>query len=84
MKCITADDTLFKLADGSSEDDISENRTKLEIRSMERGICPIATPALRLTLYLLTGSRVSPLESTDVIDHVTIGTADGPFLLVVC
>jgi len=25
---------------------------------MERGICPIATLALRLTLYLLTGSRV--------------------------
>jgi len=31
---------------------------ELEIRSMERGICPIATLALRLTLYSLTGSRV--------------------------
>jgi len=31
---------------------------KLEIRSMERGICPIAPLALRLTLYSLTGSRV--------------------------
>jgi len=31
---------------------------ELEIRSMERGICPIAPLILRLTLYLLTGSRV--------------------------
>jgi len=31
---------------------------KLEIRSVERGICPIAPLALRLTLYSLTGSRV--------------------------
>ena len=31
---------------------------ELEIRSMERGICPIALLALRLTLYSLTGSRV--------------------------
>jgi len=30
---------------------------KLEIRSMERGICPIATLGLHLTLYSLTGSR---------------------------
>jgi len=30
---------------------------QLEIRSMERGICPIATLALHLT-YSLTGSRV--------------------------
>jgi len=28
---------------------------------MERGICPIAPLALRLTLYSLTGSRVWPL-----------------------
>ena len=33
---------------------------KLEIRSMERGICPIATLALHLTLYSLTGSRFDP------------------------
>ena len=57
---------------------------KLEIRSMEWGICPIATLALRLTLYSLTGSRVWPLWSLDVIGHMTIGTPDGPFLLVVC
>ena len=57
---------------------------KLEIRSMERGICPIAMLALCLTLYSLTGSRVWPIGSLDVIGHVTIGTADGPFLLVVC
>ena len=31
---------------------------ELEIRSVERGICPIAPLALRLTLYSLTGSRV--------------------------
>ena len=31
---------------------------KLEMRSVERGICPIAPLTLRLTLYLLTGSRV--------------------------
>jgi len=57
---------------------------KLEIRSIKRGICPIATLALRLTLYSLTGSRVWPLGSLDIIGHVSIGTADGPFLLVVC
>jgi len=51
---------------------------------MERGICPIPLLALRLTLYSLTGSRVWPLGSRDVIGHVTIGTAVGPFLLVVC
>ena len=33
---------------------------KLEIRSVERGICPIATLALHLTLYSLTGSRFDP------------------------
>jgi len=27
---------------------------------MERGICPIATLALHLTLYPLTGSRFDP------------------------
>ena len=32
----------------------------LEIRSVERGICPIATLALHLTLYSLTGSRFDP------------------------
>jgi len=57
---------------------------ELEIRSMERGICPIAMVTLHLTLYSLTESRVWPLGSLDVISHVTIGTADGPFLLVVC
>jgi len=31
---------------------------ELEICSMERGICSIATLAFRLTLYSLTGSRV--------------------------
>ena len=31
---------------------------KLEMRSVERGICPIAPLTLRLTLYSLTGSRV--------------------------
>jgi len=51
---------------------------------MERGICPIATLTLCLTLYSLTGSRVWSLGSLDVIGHVTIGTADGPFLLAVC
>jgi len=51
---------------------------------MERGVCPIAMLALRLTLYSLTGLRVWPLGSLDVISHVTTGTADGPFLLVVC
>jgi len=53
---------------------------------MERGICPIATLALHLILilYSLTGSRIWPLGSLDFIGHVTIGTADGPFLLVVC
>jgi len=50
---------------------------------MERGICPIAPLALRLALYSLTGSRVWPLRSLDVIGHVTIGTADGHFLLVI-
>ena len=34
----------------------NKNLTTLEIRSMERGICPIATLALHLTLYSLTGS----------------------------
>ena len=33
---------------------------QLEIRSVERGICPIATLALHLTLYSLTGSRFDP------------------------
>ena len=33
---------------------------QLEIRSMERCICPIATLALHLTLYSLTGSRFDP------------------------
>ena len=33
---------------------------ELEIRSMERGICPIAMLALHLTLYSLTGSRFDP------------------------
>jgi len=56
---------------------------KLEIRFMERGICPIATLTLLLTLYSLTGSRVWPLGSLDVIGHVTIGTADDRFLLVI-
>jgi len=49
---------------------------------MERGICPIALLALRLTLYSLTRSRVWPLGSRDVIGHVTIRTADGRFLFV--
>ena len=34
------------------------NYGELEIRSMERGICPIAMLALHLTLNSLTGSRV--------------------------
>jgi len=38
----------------------TETDCKLEIRSMERGICPIATLALHLTLYSLTGSRFDP------------------------
>ena len=50
---------------------------------MERGICPIAPLVLHLTLYSLTGSRVWPIGSHDVIGHVTIGTADGRFLLVI-
>jgi len=33
---------------------------KLEIRSTERGICPIVMLALHLTLYSLTGSRFDP------------------------
>jgi len=50
---------------------------ELEIRSMERGICPIATLALHLTLtHTHTHTR-------DVIGHVTIGTADGRFQLVI-
>jgi len=60
-----------------------QNFEELELRSMERGICPIATLALRLTLYSLTASRVWPIGSLDVISHVTIVTADGPFLLVI-
>jgi len=31
---------------------------QLKIRSMERGICPIAPLALRLTLYSLTGQKL--------------------------
>jgi len=50
---------------------------------MERGICPIAPLALRLTLYSLTGLG-HEFDPCDVIGHVTSGTADGPFLLVVC
>jgi len=50
---------------------------------MERGICPIALLALHLTLYSLTGSQVWPLWSRDVNGHVTTGTADGHFLLVI-
>ena len=53
------------------------------MRSVKRGICPIAPLTLHLTLYSLTGSRIWPLGSRDVISHVTIGTADGPFLLVI-
>jgi len=45
---------------------------------MERGICPIAPLTLRLTLYSLTGSRVWPLGSRDVIGHMTPGTTVGP------
>jgi len=45
----------------------------VEMRSVERGICPIAPLALRLTLYLLTGSRVWPHWNHRC-----------PFLLVVC
>jgi len=41
-----------------------EIHVQLEIRSMERGICPIAPLMLRLTLYSLTGSRVWPLVVT--------------------
>jgi len=51
---------------------------------MERGICPIAMLALRLTRYSLTESRVWHLGSSDVIGDVTIGTAYGPLVLVVC
>jgi len=63
-----------------------KSKSILEIRSMERGICPIAPLALHLTLYSLTGSRVCvwPLGSHDVISHVTNGTTHGPFLMVVC
>jgi len=50
---------------------------------MERGICPIAPLALCLTLYSLTGSRVWPLGSRDVIAHVTIVTTVGHFLSVI-
>jgi len=64
------------------------------MRSVERGICPIAPVALRLTLYLLTGCRDiepqtfwghdhDPFGSRDVIGHVTIGTTVGRFLLVI-
>jgi len=56
---------------------------KLEIRSMERSICPIAPLVLRLTLYSLTRSRVWLLGSLDVIGHVTIGTTVRRFLFVV-
>jgi len=70
---------------GADNNERTNNKIfKLEIRSMERGICPIAPLTLRLTLYSLTGSRVWPLESRDVIGHVTIGTTHGHFLLVVC
>ena len=34
-------------------------------------------------LYSLTGSRVWPLGSRDVIGHMITGTTEGPFLLVV-
>jgi len=53
---------------------------------MERGICPIAPFALRLPFNPLFVNWVTiwPLGSLDVIGHVTIGTTDGRFLLVVC
>jgi len=54
------------------------------MRSVERGICHIAPLALHLTLSSLTGTCVWPLGSPDVISHVTIGTAGGPFLFLVC
>ena len=60
---------------------------------MERGICPLAPLALRLTLYSLTvaeilslkhfGSRPWPFWVTDVIGHVTTGATEGHFLLVI-
>jgi len=56
----------------------------LSHQDVKRGICPIAQLVLHLTLYSLTASRVWPLGSRNVISHVTIGTGDGPFLLVVC
>jgi len=56
---------------------------QLEIRSMERGICPIALLVLRLTLYSLTWSRVWPLGSRNVIGHVTTGTTVRRFLFVI-
>jgi len=45
--------------------------SKLDIRSVERGICPIAA------LYLL---RLWPFGSHDVIGHVAIGLATYGFL----
>ena len=60
------------------------NKRRRKTRNAFCGICPIAPLALLLTLYSLTGSRVWHLWSRDVIGHVTIGTADGLFLLVVC
>ena len=48
----------FVIPDKYSTTEFLKLSRELEIRSMERGICPIATLALRLTLYSLTGSRV--------------------------
>jgi len=39
---------------------------------VERGICPIAPLALRLTLYSLTGSRVWRIGSRDVVSQMVL------------
>jgi len=61
----------------------SASYCKLEMHSIERGICPTAPLTLHLTLYSLTRSRVWPLGSRDVIGHMTTGTTVGCFLLVI-
>jgi len=59
---------------------------KLEICSMERGICPtaISHSCWDIEPQTFRGHDLDPFGSHDVIGHMTIGTTHGPFLLMVC